>query len=168
MKRKTPQAPYGLIIGIDTGQKSNGLCVLDPRTGLREYESLGFIEEAIGSELLSRMAWLARQDGLRIFALIECPSWSGPGTREVRDAAKIWERTLQRLFPSRTVKKICPNVWQAQMLSAGPKTPSVERKAASMNYARGVIGMRPGSDHVADAICICEYAKLDVKGLVTG
>jgi len=163
MARKPIPAP-GLIIGIDPSQRHNGIAVFDAKTGAIVTDEFGFVEDIGTCELLNRTAWLAKQDGCRVFALIECPTWSGQGTKEVRSAALVWERAIHRLFPIRTVKRVDPRAWQKQLLG-GAKG---DTKGLAIKYARlGLKIQGIESDHQADAACICEYARLMAAGLVS-
>lgn len=154
--KRPPVAP-GIIIGIDPSQRHNALAVLDLATGVVTLGEFGFIDEVSSCDLLLETAKLAEDYGCRVFALIECPTWSGRGTKEVRSAVLVWERTLHRLFPRRTVKRIDPKVWQRQITGA---TPGSDTKALAIRYASKGLNLAVESDHQADAACICEYARL--------
>lgn len=169
--------PPDIIIGIDPSIRHNGIAVLSVDGAAMETEECGPVESITACKLLRETAEIARREELRILALIECPTWSGRGTKEVRAAALAWERVLQREFPNRTVRRVDPRAWQRQLLGASrgdTKGLAVlgaakgDTKALSLRYAR--LGLQidgPLSDHQADAACICEYARLMAAGLVS-
>lgn len=164
MARKKAIPAPGLIIGVDPSQRHNGIAVLDVKTGAIVTDEFGFVEDVGTCALLNQTAWLAQQDGCHVLALIECPTWSGQGTKEVRSAALVWERVLHRLFPLRTVKRVDPRKWQKQLLGAAKG----DTKGQAIRYARlGLKIQGIDSDHQADAACICEYARLMARGLVS-
>ena len=161
--KRPPIAP-GIIIGIDPSQRHNALAVDDlATTAPMALGEFGFIEGVTSCDLLLETAKLAESYGCHVFALIECPTWSGRGTKEVRSAVLVWERALHRLFHRRTVKRIDPKVWQKQILGAGP---GADTKALAIRYASKGLNLPVESDHQADAACICEYARLLVLGRV--
>lgn len=161
MSSRSIPAP-GLILGIDPSQRHNALAVFDVRTGTIEAGEFGFVEEVGSCELLNRTARIASEGGHRIFALVECPTWSGRGTKEVRSSVLVWERAIYRLFPLRTVKRVDPRAWQRQLLGASKG----DTKGQAIRYASKGLGVAVESDHAADAVCICEYARLMVMGRV--
>ncbi len=91
MSRRPIPTP-GLILGVDPSQRHNGLAVLDMATRAIAVAEFGFVEDIGSCELLNETAGKAASAGCHVFALIECPTWSGRGTKEVRAAALIWER----------------------------------------------------------------------------
>ncbi|HRI45418.1 MAG TPA: hypothetical protein PLV39_14770, partial [Fimbriimonadaceae bacterium] len=86
MSRRPIPTP-GLILGVDPSQRHNGLAVLDMATRAIAVAEFGFVEDIGSCELLNETAGKAASAGCHVFALIECPTWSGRGTKEVRAAA---------------------------------------------------------------------------------
>lgn len=160
---RRPSSEPGLIIGVDPSQRHNGIAVLDLASGAITTDEFGFVEEIGSCALLNEAARLAAQAGCHVFVLVECPTWSGRGTKEVRSAVLVWERALHRLFPLRTVRRVDPRRWQRQLLGA---VKGGDSKALSIRYASKGLNLAVESDHQADAACICEYARLLVLGRV--
>ena len=101
---------------------------------------------------------------IRLVAVIECPTWSGHGTREVRAAVTQVEKRLQAWFPVRSIRRVDPNVWQREALAGAPGETSKER---SLFVARTVLGLSPANDHEADAIHLMEWAIRQHRGDIT-
>jgi len=161
MSRREIRSP-DLIIGVDPSLRHNAACALDLLTDELELFEFGFIEELGRCEGLAALGDRAREGGLHVLALIECPTWSGRGTKEVRSAALVWERALQREFPRRQVFRVDPRNWQRQLLGVTKG----DTKGLSMLRAVSLLGRPAHSDHEADAACICEFASLFAKGQV--
>jgi|GEM_PF-5948192 hypothetical protein len=78
------------VLGVDPSQRHNALAVFDVASGMYAVDEFGGIEEIRSFAFLERLA--QRVGTAPVLALIECPTWSGRGTKEVRAAALIWER----------------------------------------------------------------------------
>jgi|GEM_PF-6805211 len=155
--------PPDIIIGIDPSIRHNGIAVLSVDGAAMETEECGPVESITACELLRKTAEIARREELRVLALIECPTWSGRGTQEGRAAALARGRVLQREFAKRQVFRVDPRVWQKHLLGSTVGA----TKELSMLRAALLLYKQADSDHEADAVCICEFARLMAAGLVS-
>ena len=153
------------VIGIDPAQRENGFAfgVIGEGQGWSGLRTGSFdgMENLLRAEEL--WTWCHEQAGagVTVHVCIECPTWSGHGTKEVRSSALAWERELQRALPRRRIWKLDPRTWQSALLSG---LPHVGTKGASMIRA-GVLGVEVSNDHEADAACLAEYAHFLAKGM---
>lgn len=149
-----------LILGVDPAQRLNGYAwQLDepgarPRTAT--FDGVENLLSAINRDL-------ARYSGCELWAVIECPTWSGHGTKEVRSAALSWDRALHQVFPDRHVCRVDPRVWQGLLLKGCPGPTTKDR---SLFRARALHQVACKTDHEADALCLMEYAMLRALGQV--
>lgn len=100
----------------------------------------------------------------RVCVTIEAPDRMYRGSAHViRACANMWRKELQRAYGSRLQivgasagKFVDPQVWRAAIL--GKQSKEVDWKALAVWYAGS--NLPPGSDHnVAEAYCLCEYAR---------
>lgn len=164
-----PDSPeLSVIVAVDSAQRANGVCygVTDPfgHVDLRTFtiRTIDGIERIEADDHFR--AFCEEHGHLRLCAVLECPSWSGHGTKEVRSAAIAWERVLHRRFRNRNIHRVDPRVWQS-MLLAGLKG-ALGTKSASMIRAES-LGLSPQNDDEADAACLAEYASFLLRGLIT-
>lgn len=149
-----------VVIGIDPGARNNGYAYRIDAGPI----VAGSVKDIVQISSIAALSELA-DAGHDLCAVIECPKWSGAGTREVRMAAIQWERHLQRLFDRRprSITFVDPRAWQALILGGCPGSDTKER---SIFYARRMALVEVASDHEADAVCLCMYAGLRLNGLV--
>lgn len=163
MRVKKPAKPFhpGVLIAVDSAQQTNACAILmefEPLSAMRTYkiggvENLGRFKEL---QLLSDM-------DLVLAAMLECPTWNGLGTKEVRAGAIAWERELQRLFRTRKVWRCDPKEWQRKLLSGAPGATTKEQ---SLYRARHVLRVDvEGDSDRADAACILEFLHMKLRGL---
>ena len=156
------------VVCVDSAQRVNGVAVFLRRPS----DPMGFSATPVhwlvhGIENAGdRSQWDHAQipkDG-KVFVLLECPTWSGHGTKEVRAAANAWERTLNATFKSRSIRRVDPRVWQRQLLHGAP---GLDTKSKSLWYVRNVLRYLGDVSHdEADAICIAYYGVLMLNRLV--
>lgn len=100
-----------------------------------------------------------------VVAVVECPTWTGHGTREVRSAALQWIDELKRRFARGRALRVDPKKWQWMLLAGSPGKTT---KDQSVFRAQKVLRTNVSSDHEADAVCLCEFAGLWLGGRVSG
>lgn len=150
-----------LFVGIDPSQKHNGFAYrIDD--GVNVIGSFHPIEEF--SFFFSKMDQvLVDFPDIHLWACIECPTWGGYGTKEVRSAALMFERMLLRRFDKRNVYFVDPRNWQSLMLMGVPGETTKEKAIWRCQQS----GLHPANDHEADAICLMQYAEMRSRGMVT-
>lgn len=156
-----------VLIGADPAQRMNGIAFgvvdegLNPSLADVQLVSFNGIEN-----LLRQRAFLEfceEHRDLMCYAAIECPTWPGNGTKEVRSAGMVYERELHRAFPFRRVYKVDPRQWQSLLLSG---VTALGTKSASMMRAN-LHGLECKNDHEADALCLLEYAAMIAGGAIS-
>ncbi len=152
-----------VLVGVDPAQRSNGVAFGRATQAHTEVQvrNVGFLEEIAGDEVFA--AWCAEHKECQLLAMIECPTWSGNGTKEVKSAALAWERELNRRFEKRRIFKVDPRTWQTVLLDG---VNWLGTKGASLTRAR-MLGVDCQSDHEADAFCLWEYARMFSMDLVS-
>lgn len=101
----------------------------------------------------------------RPLVMIECPDWTGRGTREVVSSVTAWESHLMRTFPKRRVLRVAPSTWQTALFGKREKRIYPEStKLMSLWYCQHVLHRDLGDDHdQADALCILAYLRLQER-----
>ncbi len=150
-----------LILGIDPAQLNTGYAFridnCDVVVGsIKGIENIGDVRDALS-------VLLAEWPNLELWAVIECPNWSGNGTKETRSAAIAWQRVLQQTFKKRRIFFVDPRQWQSLMLHGVPGQGTKERSIWRAKMA----GFNPKNDHEADAINLMMYAELRSNEMIT-
>lgn len=150
-----------LVIGVDPAMHLNAFA-WGMAGGVPSVASFDGLVQIARCTVLKQLSE-AHAETHELYAIIECPTWSGRGTKEVRSATVQWESELQRLFPKRRVFRVDPGVWQRMMLAGIPGQSTKDR---ALYRARQVLRI-PVTDHnEADALCVWEYGDMLAQGLV--
>lgn len=146
-------------VAVDPSQQRSAIAWV-PRS-LHISAAVAFVVgpvERIGS--FEPLEALARDPEVTIEVLIECPTWGGAGTKEVRSACKAWERHIKKLFPRRNVINRCdPKDWQRSVLPYVENWSTKERAIWLCEKALGLGGVVGTDADLADACCILDYAR---------
>lgn len=147
-----------VILGVDPAINANGWA-LQSESGTRfgSFEDIGTLAKELDSILEGI------DTSYRLVCVIECPTWSGVGTRETRSAAIQWERELQRRFADRSIVMVDPRNWQSMLLKGVPGETTKDRSLRRVEWS----GFDVKSDHEADAINLMEYAAMIADGMVS-
>lgn len=151
--------PWTHIVAIDPSQRRSAVGILPLHGPLRDadIQVAGPVEDIGAFEPLLA---LSRDPEAVPFSVIECPTWNGLGTKEVRSAAVAWERHLKKLFRSRGGFRVDPRTWQNDLMHG---VPGERMKDRAVWYCQNVlkIGEKVGDDwDMCDAACILTYGRI--------
>lgn len=144
-----------LLLGIDPATGRSGWAVWDGaayRFGV--VDGIGTLEATGVLETLDRA-----YPGARVIALVEYPTWRGPGTAQVRVSANAWIRYIKRVFARRNrISKVGPQAWMGPM--GFMRRDGTKPWVRYTPWAEGVVDVPPGLDpNAAAAVCLVEYAR---------
>lgn len=150
-------------ITIDPSQRSSAIAILpaDGRVIDALVEKVGGVEEIGGYGPLRALSAAVE---CRPLVMIECPDWSGYGTKEVRAAVNAWERHLKSLFPKRRVMRVKPKDWQFALYGSRRARMHSDAKENSLFYTRVILHRDFGKeDDLSDALCLMAYLRSWLK-----
>jgi hypothetical protein len=151
-----PQPKVRVWIGVDPSVNRSG-CAIRIGEGSVAQGAVEGLRNLGAFDLLQELEEDLAGFAPEIFLCVEFPTWTGPGTREVRTAATQWIAEIKSRFPRGVrVHKADPVAWQSAMLDGCPgKTP----QARYGFRATQVLGHAPAGEDEAAAVCLLEYGR---------
>lgn len=151
-------------VGIDASPTGNAIAI---RLGtLRYYRLVGLLDDVPDDECWTVLKALMDDHPRAVVQICtEYPTWSGPGTDDVRAAVAVWRQEIFARIRGQRRYLYCvdPRKWQRTLLEKQDRTLCM--KDRSIERARRDWGMPINDDNVADACNIATYCSLYCSAL---